>query len=138
MLLAVAATKEWKIKSGDVKNAYLQGEMIDREVYMEPPLEMKKNGVIWKLKKSVYGMNDVGRRWFFKVEESMVKLGCEKSKFNHCLFVYREQGRMAGIILPRRWIQLAKPSREPSNCIFTLSPNYYYDVSSHLLPNTNI
>ena len=31
MLLALSATKEWKIKSGDVKNAYLQGEQLDRE-----------------------------------------------------------------------------------------------------------
>ena len=42
MLLTVAALKEWKIKSGDVKNGYLQGEMLDKEVYMEPPLEAKK------------------------------------------------------------------------------------------------
>ena len=34
MLLTVAATKGWKIKIGDVKSAYLQGEKLDREVYM--------------------------------------------------------------------------------------------------------
>ena len=54
---------------------------------MEPPLEKKKEGIIWKLRKLVYGMNDAGRRWFFKVEESLVTLRCGKSKYDHCLFV---------------------------------------------------
>ena len=71
MLLCIAASKGWKIKSGDVKNAYLQGEKLDREVFMEPPIEKRKANAIWKLQKSVYGMNDTGRQWFFKVEETL-------------------------------------------------------------------
>ena len=99
MVLAVAASKNWKIKSGDVKSAYLQGEWLDREVHMEPPKEKRKDNVLWKLKKSVYGMNDAGRKWFFKVEETLVTLGCGKSKFDHCLFYYREKNDLTGLIL---------------------------------------
>ena len=99
LLLCIAATKNWKIKSGDVKNAYLQGEKLDREVFMEPPIEKKKPNIIWKLQKSVYGMNDAGRRWFFKVEETLVSLGCKQSKLDHCLFFYRGKGELKGIIL---------------------------------------
>ena len=39
-------------------DTYLQGKEIDRLVYMEPPAELKKPDKLWKLKKSVYGMND--------------------------------------------------------------------------------
>ena len=99
MLLCIAATKGWKIKSGDVKNAYLQGEKLDREVFMEPPIEKRKDNTIWKLQKSVYGMNDAGRRWFFKVEETLVSLGCKQSSLDHCLFFYRTKGELQGIIL---------------------------------------
>ena len=49
ILLALASTKGWRIKSADVKNAYLQGEKLEREVWMEPPIERKKENVIWKL-----------------------------------------------------------------------------------------
>ena len=49
LLLSIAATKGWKIKSGDVKNAYLQGELLNRDVFMEPPPEAKKNKIIQKL-----------------------------------------------------------------------------------------
>ena len=99
MLLSIAATKEWKVKSGDVKNAYLQGEALDRDVFMEPPQEQKKLGKIWKLKKAVYGMNDAGRKWYFKVEETLTSLGCKKAKLDHCLFVSRMNNSLAGIIL---------------------------------------
>ena len=99
MLLALAATNDWTVKSGDVKNAYLQGAKLDREVYMEAPAEAQKEGMVWKLNKAVYGMYDAGRRWFFKVEETLVKLGCVKSKYDHCLFTFRQAGQLAGIIL---------------------------------------
>ena len=36
------ASKDWIIKSHDIKNAYLQAEEIIRLVYMEPPPELKK------------------------------------------------------------------------------------------------
>ena len=45
---------------------------------MEPPAERKKENVIWKLQKSVYGMNDAGRKWFLKVEDTLTKLGYHK------------------------------------------------------------
>ena len=99
MVLAIVANKGWQIKSGDVKNAYLQGENLEREVYMEPPKEMKKNNVIWKLRKAVYGMNDAGRKWYFKVGDTLSDLGCEKSKLDHCLFFYRIDGVLCGLLL---------------------------------------
>ena len=99
MLLSIAATKDWKVKSGDVKNAYLQGELLDRDVFMEPPHEQKKPGYIWKLRKAVYGMNDAGRKWYFKVEETLSKLGCKKSQLDHCLFTSWLNNNLAGIIL---------------------------------------
>ena len=99
MLMTIAASKGWLIKSDDVKNAYLQGEQIDREVYMEPPVEARRPGMVWLLRKAVYGMNDAGRRWYFKVEKVLTSLGCKKSLYDHCLFSYRVGGELAGIIL---------------------------------------
>ena len=99
MLLTVAATQGWRIKSGDVKSAYLQGEKLDREVYMVPPVEKKKPGVIWRLVKAVYGMNDSGRKWYFKVEEVLESFGCKKARLDHCLFLYRPDESLQGIML---------------------------------------
>ena len=66
---------------------------------MEPPPEQKKQGKIWKLKKAVYGMNDAGRKWYFKVEETLNRLGCSKSKLDHCLFISTKNAQLIGILL---------------------------------------
>ena len=66
---------------------------------MEPPAELERPGMVWKLNKSVYGMNDAGRKWYFKVEKVLTGLGCKKSLYNHCLFSYKVDGHLAGIIL---------------------------------------
>ena len=55
--------------------------------------------MVWLLRKAVYGMNDAGRRWYFKVEKVLTSLGCKKSLYDHCLFSYRVGGELAGIIL---------------------------------------
>ena len=69
---------------------------------MEPPAELKRPNKLWKLKKSVYGMNDAGRKWYFKVEKVLTGLGCEKSRYDHCLFTYKVNGQLPGILLRRQ------------------------------------
>ena len=71
ILLALAPTKGWRIKGADVKNAYFQGEKLEREVCMEPPIQRKKENVIWKLLKSVHRINDAGRKWFLKLDDTL-------------------------------------------------------------------
>ena len=55
VLFAIAASKEWPLEVIDVKSAFLRGDELDRELYMEPPAEEKKPNVIWRLNKAVYG-----------------------------------------------------------------------------------
>ena len=52
IIIAIAATNKWKIKSLDIKSAFLQGREISRELYVKPPVEFA-SGQLWKLKKSV-------------------------------------------------------------------------------------
>ena len=46
----LAAEKRWQIQTGDVKCAFLQGEELDRDVYLKPPKERRIDGMIWKMK----------------------------------------------------------------------------------------
>ena len=43
VLFAIAASKERLLEVIDVKSAFLQGDELDRELYMEPPLLKKRN-----------------------------------------------------------------------------------------------
>ena len=52
VFLAVAASNGWKIKTTDIKSAFLQGKELDRDVFIIPPKEAKvKHGRIWHLKR---------------------------------------------------------------------------------------
>ena len=64
--LTVIKLKKWTCYTLDVKTAYLQGDEIQREVYLKPPNEGNWGG-LWKLKKTVYGLKDAAKAWYSKV-----------------------------------------------------------------------
>lgn len=58
LLLAVICQKHWTVHSMDIKSAFLQGMELSRGIYIRPPPEAASEGVLWKLKKCVYGLAD--------------------------------------------------------------------------------
>ena len=46
MLVAVAANSGFKLASVDIRAASLQSKVLDREVFIEPPSDVKKQGCI--------------------------------------------------------------------------------------------
>ena len=64
-----------------------------------PPFEAKEDGVISKLEKAVYGLNDASRNWYFTVKEELLKIGCEQSKIDKSLFRWYEDGKLQGLSL---------------------------------------
>ncbi|XP_064121560.1 uncharacterized protein LOC135226012 [Macrobrachium nipponense] len=57
----------------DVKTAYLQGDEIQREVYVKPPRKDGWRG-LWKLKETVYGFKDAAKAWYCKVVKVVKEL----------------------------------------------------------------
>ena len=52
MMLAVSVAKNWTVKATDIKSAFLQGSVLQRDVYLKPPKEANvEDGVVWKLKR---------------------------------------------------------------------------------------
>ena len=74
IVLMIAATKHWEIKTSDVSNAFLQGVPIEREVFVNPPKERRVPGTIWKLKKMVYGLADASRGFFLSFSGEILDL----------------------------------------------------------------
>ena len=58
MLMAVAANENFKLASVDIRAAFLQSKTLDRDIFMLPPPDIRKPGVIWRLKKPLYGLDD--------------------------------------------------------------------------------
>ena len=97
LVSTIAVSHSWEINSMDVKSAFLQGFEIDREVYLVPPTEANTKN-LWKLKRSVYGLQDASRSWYLKVVNELLSKGVNKSKFDNALFYYRQNDELQGVI----------------------------------------
>ena len=99
IILAIAASKNWKGKTTDIKSAFLQGKVMDREVYLQPPKEAGlAEGRLWKLKRCLYGLNDAARQFFQSVVDSMIQLGCQQSRYDPALFFLKQNGDLVGMM----------------------------------------
>ena len=68
--MALSANFYFKIASADIRAAFLQSKVLDREVYVEPPADIKKQGIVWKLNKPLYGLDDASRKFWLRVQMS--------------------------------------------------------------------
>ena len=98
LLLVIIASKGWKINSIDFKTAFLQGNQIEREVFVKPPREANTN-LMWRLNKTVYGLNDAPRQWYLRLKEIVINLGCKLSFIDNGLFMLHEKGLLVGLIV---------------------------------------
>ena len=98
--LAIAANEGWCPETIDIKGAFLQGKLIEREVYVEPPPEVKKLGLIWRLRKTAYGLCDAAREWHISLVKELVSLGCKQSELDKAAFSYYDESNvLQGIVL---------------------------------------
>ena len=99
IVFTVAATEQWKIQSLDISSEFLQGNQIQRDLYILPPKDIRVEGVIWKLQRCIYGLNDAPRAWYDKVKAEMILLGASLSKYDHSLFMWHENEQLIGILV---------------------------------------
>ena len=85
---SIIASSNWTCKSMDIKRAFLQGNTLDREIFIKPPKEANTNK-LWRLKKCVYGLNEASRYWYNRVHEEFVKIGLTKSSYDDAMFFFK-------------------------------------------------
>lgn len=78
VILAMAVCYDWDIESFNFNGAYLNGTLNDdEETYMQEPLSYETQGeqlVKW-LHKSLYGLKQVGRKWYEALSHALADLG---------------------------------------------------------------
>ena len=97
-LIAVSCQKKWKVNSIDIKTAFLQGDVLDRDVFIKPPIEANCKGYLWKLNKAVYGLTDASLRWYARVKDFMCSVGGIKSALDPALFLWLADGKVIGFV----------------------------------------
>ena len=97
VLFAIIASNHWKIRTLVIKAVFLQGQNVDRDIYLKPPVEAG-NEKLWKLQTTVYGLNDAVRIWYLRVEEELIKVKAVVSKCDEAVFFWRVSGKLHGIL----------------------------------------
>jgi hypothetical protein len=101
--------KGWRLKSADIKAAFMKGEVFqlgERELYIlntkgtngEPQLPFEA-GCIGKLKKGIFGLSDSPRRWYLRLNKALQKLGWTRSNLDYALwFLWGNDCALKGVI----------------------------------------
>ena len=97
ILILIASSKKWECHTVDVQAAYLQGNTIDRKIYLRPPSEFN-SGYLWRLKKTVYGLCDAARAWYLRVKDELSSLSVKMCDLDNSLFLWQYNGTLEGII----------------------------------------
>ena len=99
MFYVIAASRGWMIRTADVKAAFLQGVALDREVFVRPPLECRKPGVLWKMVRRAYRFVNASRGFYLELDKTLLKLGCTVSCYDPAMYLYFSTGNLCGMLL---------------------------------------
>jgi hypothetical protein len=96
----VAALKDLELKSIDISNAYLNGELHSVDVCMQQPNGLAEHDSTWvaRLLKGLYGLKQGGREWFCRLEEVLVELGFARIRSDSSVLIWENDG--VKVIMP--------------------------------------
>ena len=102
VVLQAAINQDMKLYQLDVKTAYLNAP-IDYEIYMKQPKgfqQYDKNGreLVWKLRKSLYGLKQSGRMWNHCLHNFLVENQFTQLISDNCIYV-RGEGKEKVILI---------------------------------------
>ena len=88
----LAAQMGWEIVMADITSAFLQSNVLDREVYVQPPKGTAKPGFLWRLLKPMYGLGDASLQWYKTLAQKLVELGCKRLTTDPAMFYWQGPG----------------------------------------------
>ena len=72
----------------DVKTAFLNGDN-DKTIYIVQQENFVSGAaklMVCKLKKSVYGLKQASRQWYYKFHQAIISFGFEMNVVNDCIY----------------------------------------------------
>jgi len=89
LLLTMSILMKLETKQIDYTAAFVHAP-IDCLVYVEMPIGFAKEGHVWKLQRSLYGLAQSPRNFFLHTKAQLQKLGFTQSIADPCLFISRD------------------------------------------------
>ena len=87
-IMALVAHFDLELHQMDVKTTFLNGD-IDETIYMMQPENFVSGDpkrMVCKLKKSIYGLKQASRQWYYKFHQVIVSFGFEMNAVDDCVY----------------------------------------------------
>lgn len=84
-LFALAAIKNYKIMTFDIKTAFLYGN-VEESIYMYPPEGYNCKDKVFKLKRALYGLKQAPLRWNIRFTDFLKEKNFKPLKSEQCIF----------------------------------------------------
>ncbi len=99
--LNLIAKNGWRITTLDVKQAFLELDEIDREVYVIlPPEANLGEETIWKLRVAVHSLADASRNWHLTSKRLLASVGIRECSIESSLYYSLNGcGELEGILV---------------------------------------
>nr|GEV40880.1 hypothetical protein [Tanacetum cinerariifolium] len=124
ILIAIAAYYDYEIWKMDVKTTFLNGHLSE-EAYMEQPegfVNLKYPNHVWKLKRSIYGLNQASRQWNKRFDDEIKKFGFTQNPDDSCVYL-----KASGNLGDAAYILGIKIYRDRSKRLIGLCQNAYIE-----------
>ena len=102
LVFVAAVLMCWRLESIDITAAFLQGGVLEREVFLRPPSDVCPADKVWRLRKCIYGLNDAPRYWYKRVKDVLIKLGGVVSAYDNALYLWfdpSDENKLMGVLV---------------------------------------
>ena len=99
LMMALAANNKWEVKCQDVTSAFLQAKKLERDIYVQPPIECEyKTPTLWKLVRPMYGLDEASFLWYETIRDYLRERGCKSPVSDPAFFYWHKDGKLEGIL----------------------------------------
>ncbi|KAL0394937.1 UNVERIFIED_CONTAM: Retrovirus-related Pol polyprotein from transposon TNT 1-94 [Sesamum latifolium] len=150
--LILVAHLDLKLFQMDVKTAFLNGEL-NEEIYMDQPEGFQEMGQICKvchLKRSIYGLKQSSRQWYYRFHRAITSIGFTMVEEDHCVYVKRSEknfmilslyvddilltgNNMEMIVATQKWLSSSFEMKDMGEAEYILGVKIHRDRSKKLL-----
>ena len=97
LVLAIATSKHWGVHHMDFKSEFICGD-INEEIYMKHPKGyISDSSLVFKLKKSLYGLKHAPREWYSKMDAFLLLQNFQRCKSDTNVYIKRCDGNLITI-----------------------------------------
>ena len=96
-MMALCVQFGWKMFNCDVTAAFLQSTFMKREIFVQPPRDVAKKGIIWRLLRPCYGLPEASLCWFLTVNKDLKERGLKEVIMDPAAYFWRVGDKLKGL-----------------------------------------